>query len=72
MPFLPEQAASFAGEVDALFLFILTVTGLVAIGIWVAVDLFASRATKTEQRLDKLSKKRAGTNMYCYSKKARP
>jgi cytochrome c oxidase subunit 2 len=43
MPFLPEQAASFAGEVDALFLFILTVTGLVAIGIWVVLLYFGVR-----------------------------
>ncbi len=34
--------------------------GAVAIGAWVVVDLFASRATKTEKRLDLLSKKRAG------------
>jgi cytochrome c oxidase subunit 2 len=43
MPFLPEQAASFAGEVDALFFFILGVTGLFTIGIWFALLYFAVR-----------------------------
>lgn len=37
--------------------------GAVAIGIWVVVDLFASRATKTEQRLDKLSRKRSNADI---------
>ena len=32
-PFVPEQASSVAGEVDALFLFILGVTGVFALGI---------------------------------------
>jgi len=43
MPFLPERAASFAGEVDALFLFILSVTGVFALGIWVALIFLAVR-----------------------------
>ena len=42
-PFLPEQASSVAGEVDALFLFILGVTGVAAIGVWVAMLYFAIR-----------------------------
>lgn len=43
MPFLPERASSMAGQVDALFFFILTVTGLFAIGIWIALLFFAVR-----------------------------
>lgn len=43
MPFLPDQAASFSGEVDALFFFILAVTGVVAIGTWVTMIYFAVR-----------------------------
>ena len=43
MPFLPERAASFAGEVDALFLFILSVTGVFALGIWIALIFLAVR-----------------------------
>jgi cytochrome c oxidase subunit 2 len=42
-PLAPEQASSVAGEVDALFLFILVVTGLFAIGIWIALFYFAIR-----------------------------
>jgi cytochrome c oxidase subunit 2 len=42
-PFVPERAATIAGEVDALFLFILAVTGLFAAGIWVALLFFAVR-----------------------------
>jgi len=42
-PFVPEQASSLAGEVDALFLFILGVTGLFAVGVWVALLWFAVR-----------------------------
>jgi len=42
-PLWPEQAASIAGEVDALFIFILTVTGLATIGIWVAMLYLAIR-----------------------------
>lgn len=42
-PLWPEQAASIAGEVDALFLFILGVTGLFTIGIWVALLFLAVR-----------------------------
>src|SRR3990172_5471150 len=38
-----EQASSVASEVDALFLFILAVTGLFAIGIWIALFYFAIR-----------------------------
>jgi cytochrome c oxidase subunit 2 len=43
MPFFPERASSVAGEVDALFFFILTVTGLFAIGIWMALLYLAVR-----------------------------
>jgi cytochrome c oxidase subunit 2 len=43
MPILPDQAASFSGEVDALFFFILGVTGVVAIGIWITMIYFAVR-----------------------------
>jgi len=42
-PLAPEQASSIASEVDALFLFILGVTGLFAIGIWIALFYFAIR-----------------------------
>ena len=42
-PFMPERASSLAGEVDALFLFILGVTGLFAVGVWVALLYFAIR-----------------------------
>ena len=42
-PLWPEQAASASGEVDALFLFILGVTGLFALGIWVALFYLAIR-----------------------------
>ena len=42
-PLAPEQASSVAGEVDALFLFILGVTGLFAVGIWIALFYFAIR-----------------------------
>ena len=42
-PFIPEQASSVAGEVDALFLFILGVTGVFAAGIWIAMFYFAIR-----------------------------
>ena len=42
-PFVPEQASSVAGEVDALFLFILGVTGVFALGIWIALFYFAIR-----------------------------
>jgi cytochrome c oxidase subunit 2 len=40
-PLLPERAANFASDVDAVFLFILTVTGLFAIGIWIVLLYFA-------------------------------
>jgi cytochrome c oxidase subunit 2 len=42
-PIAPERASSVAGEVDALFLFILGVTGLFALGIWIALLFFAVR-----------------------------
>ena len=42
-PLAPERASSVAGEVDALFLFILGVTGLFALGIWIALFYFAIR-----------------------------
>jgi cytochrome c oxidase subunit II len=42
-PLAPQQASSVAGEVDALFLFILGVTGLFALGIWIALFYFAIR-----------------------------
>jgi cytochrome c oxidase subunit 2 len=43
MPLAPERAASIAGEVDALFLFILSVTGVFALGIWIALIFLAVR-----------------------------
>jgi len=43
MPLAPERAASLAGEVDALFLFILAVTGVFAVGIWIALIFLAVR-----------------------------
>jgi cytochrome c oxidase subunit 2 len=43
MPLFPVRASSVAGEVDALFFFILTVTGLFAVGIWIALLYFAVR-----------------------------
>ena len=48
-PLVPEQAASGAGEVDALFLFILVVTGLFAVGVWVAMLFFAVRYRRRSQ-----------------------
>jgi cytochrome c oxidase subunit 2 len=42
-PLVPEQASSTAGEVDALFLFILAVTGLFAVAIWAALIFLAVR-----------------------------
>jgi cytochrome c oxidase subunit 2 len=42
-PLAPQQASSVAPEVDALFLFILGVTGLFAIGIWIVMLYFAVR-----------------------------
>jgi cytochrome c oxidase subunit 2 len=42
-PLWPERAASLSGEVDALFLFILGITGLFALGIWVALFYLAIR-----------------------------
>ena len=42
-PFVPERASSVAGEVDALFLFILVVTGIFAAGVWIALLYFAIR-----------------------------
>jgi cytochrome c oxidase subunit 2 len=42
-PLAPERASSVAGEVDALFLFILGITGLFAVGIWIALFYFAIR-----------------------------
>jgi cytochrome c oxidase subunit 2 len=42
-PLLPERAATTAGTVDDLFLFILIVTGVFAAGIWVALIVFAVR-----------------------------
>jgi cytochrome c oxidase subunit 2 len=42
-PFAPERASSIAGEVDALFLFILGVTTLFAVGVWIALLFFAIR-----------------------------
>jgi len=42
-PLVPVRASSVASEVDALFLFILTVTGIAAIGIWIALLYFAIR-----------------------------
>jgi cytochrome c oxidase subunit II len=42
-PFAPERASSVAGEVDALFLFILGITALFAAGVWIALLFFAIR-----------------------------
>jgi len=42
-PLAPERASSIAGEVDALFLFILGVTALFAAGVWIALLYFAIR-----------------------------
>jgi cytochrome c oxidase subunit 2 len=42
-PVFPEQASSVAGEVDALFLFILGVTALFALGVTAALLYFAIR-----------------------------
>jgi cytochrome c oxidase subunit 2 len=42
-PLAPERASSLAGEVDALFLFILGITGFFAAAIWVALLWFAIR-----------------------------
>ena len=42
-PIAPEQASSVAPEVDALFLFILGVTGLFALGIVIVLFYFAIR-----------------------------
>jgi len=42
-PLAPERASSLAGEVDALFLFILGITGFFAVAIWVALLWFAIR-----------------------------
>jgi cytochrome c oxidase subunit 2 len=42
-PFAPERASSLAGEVDALFLFILAITTLFAVGVWIALLYFAIR-----------------------------
>jgi cytochrome c oxidase subunit 2 len=42
-PLAPERASSLAGEVDALFLFILGITALFAAGVWIALLYFAIR-----------------------------
>jgi cytochrome c oxidase subunit 2 len=42
-PFAPERASSIAGEVDALFLFILGITALFAAAVWIALLYFAVR-----------------------------
>src|SRR5512143_1616270 len=42
-PLVPERASSLAGEVDALFLFILGVTGFFAVAIWIVLLWFAVR-----------------------------
>jgi len=41
--FFPDAASSFAGKVDALYLFMLLVSGLVALGLFVAIGVFAVR-----------------------------
>jgi len=41
--FTPERAATTASEVDAVFYFILLVTGLFALGVWVAMLYLAIR-----------------------------
>jgi len=43
LPLLPERASSIAGEVDALFFFILAVTLVFAVGISLALVYFAIR-----------------------------
>jgi cytochrome c oxidase subunit 2 len=43
MPLLPESASSFAGEVDALFWFIVAVTVFFTVGISIAILYFAIR-----------------------------
>jgi cytochrome c oxidase subunit 2 len=43
MSFLPEQASAVAGKVDALFLFLLALTGAVALGVTVLIIGFAIR-----------------------------
>ena len=42
-PFWPQQASSTAGNVDALFVFLLIVSGLMTLLIFVAVVYFAAR-----------------------------
>jgi cytochrome c oxidase subunit 2 len=42
-PLVPVRASSVAGEVDALFMFILVVTGIAALGVWVVMLYFAIR-----------------------------
>ena len=43
IPLFPERASSIAGEVDALFLFILAITALFAVGVSIALLYFAIR-----------------------------
>ena len=40
-PLVPEQASSFAGDVDALFLFLTVVTGAVSVAIFCVIFFFA-------------------------------
>jgi cytochrome c oxidase subunit 2 len=42
-PLVPDRASTLAGEVDAVFLFILGVTGFFAVAIWIAMLWFAVR-----------------------------
>ena len=45
MPLVPERASSFAGEVDALFFFIVAVTIVFTVGISAALVFFAAGVT---------------------------
>ena len=42
-PLWPQQASSAAGNVDALFIFLLIVSGLMTLLIFVAIVYFAAR-----------------------------
>jgi cytochrome c oxidase subunit 2 len=48
-PLWPEQASSLAGPMDALFIFLCVVCGLVSLGIFVAIFYLAMRYRRTPQ-----------------------
>lgn len=50
------------GDFDFTTFLPIAIFGAVAIGIWVCVDLFANKSTKTEDRLDRLSQSRGGAS----------